>query len=150
MSAYADFPRDFTERTRANIEGYSGDFDVTNLINNCLGLIIIPKEHLAAELPNYTFSESNSPYQISKTNITLKDKGNYTLKNVVRHIRNGLAHGRIEQRSNNGEITGIRIFDCKNNNAKENFSIGLSIDELKAFAMKLSYDFTDLNNTPIN
>lgn len=142
MSAYSDFPRDFTERTRANIENYTGQYEVTNLINNCLGLIIIPKELLSENLPDYTFTETDASYGISKTNITYEENYNFSLKNVVRHIRNGLAHGRIEQQSINGAITGVRIYDCKRNGLNENFAIELTIAELAAFATKLSNGFT--------
>lgn len=142
MSEYSDFPRDFITRTLTNMSSYTGQYEVTDLINNCLGLIIIPKQHLSENLPEFTFTEEDTSYGITKTNITLNANENYSLRNVVRHIRNGLAHGRIEQRNFNGEIEGVRIYDCKQTCDQENFAIELTIKELKDFATKLSYGFT--------
>ena len=141
MSEYSDFPIDFLKRTQVNLENYSGNFEVTNLINNCLGLIVLPKELLIDSLNGYIFTDSRVRYGISKTNIKFERDNDFTLKNVIRHIRNGLSHGRIEQKSSNGVITGVRIFDCSNIDSPENFSIELSIDELKNLALKFSSEF---------
>lgn len=143
MSEYSNFPKDFLIRTRENLDKYSGDFEVTNLINNCLGLIIIPKQFFENNLPDYVFNDSVDKYGISKTNIKHEKNNNYMLNNVIRHIRNGLAHGRIEQKSSSGEICGVRIFDCDQGTSCENFSIELTVEELKTFALKLSDDFVN-------
>ena len=141
MSEYSNFPKDFLIRTKENLNKYSGNFEVTNLINNCLGLIIIPKQLLIDILPDYEFNELDNKYGISKANIKNERNSDFKLKNVIIHIRNGLAHGRIEQKSSNGEINGVRIFDCFNETSPENFSIEMTIEELKTFALKLSEDF---------
>ncbi len=149
MSEYSDFPRDFLIRTKKNLDVYSGDCKVTNLINNCLGLIIIPKELLLDNLPDYFFDDNDKTYGISKSNISYERSNNFKLKNVIRHIRNGLAHGRIEQKSANGKISGIRIFDRDTNNSTaDNFSIEMTIDEFQSFAIKLSDDFVSKKNHP--
>ena len=141
MSEYADFPKDFLIRTKNNLENYLGEYEVTNLINSCLGLIIIPKQLLIQNLPAYKFTDEDKRYGISKQNIKYEVKSNFNLQNVLRHIRNGLAHGGIEQRSVKGEIIGVRIFDKYNQESPENFSIELTIDELKQFALILSDNF---------
>lgn len=142
MSKYSDFPKDFLIRTRKNLIDYSGNFEVTNLINNCLGLIIIPKQLLNSNLTHYIFTDSDFKYGISKDNIKLEKGNNYKLTNVIRHIRNGLSHGRIEQESDsNDKIIGLRIYDCNDDASPENFSIEMSIEEFKTFTLKLSDDF---------
>ncbi len=141
MSEYADFPKDFLIRTKNNLQSYSGTYEVTNLINSCLGLIIIPKQLLIRNLTAYEFSDNDKTYGFSKENIKYEEENNFKLDNVLRHIRNGLSHGCIEQKSVEKEIAGIRIFDRYNENSPENFSVELSIDELKQFALKLSDNF---------
>lgn len=95
MSEYKDFPRDFVNRSKANVENYCGEYEITNLINNCLGLIIIPKETLSKNIPEYIFNYNDKSYSITRSNITHSEDG-YSLSQVLRHIRNGLSHGRIE------------------------------------------------------
>ncbi|MCX6555476.1 MAG: HEPN family nuclease [Candidatus Aminicenantes bacterium] len=141
MSEYTDFPKDFLKRTQDNLEKYSGKYEITNLINNCLGLIVIPKEFIIDNIEDYELLDSEIKYGISKTNINFENKNDYSLKNIIRHIRNGIAHGRIEQKSSEGKIVGLRIFDCNKENSPENFSIKLSINEMKEFAKELSNDF---------
>ena len=138
MSEWKDFPRDFAARSRINVEKYSGEYEVTNLINNCLGLIVIPKELNLESLPIYKFAEEDHTFGINKKNIEKLDDSNYSLLNVLRHIRNGLSHGLIDQRTENGDITAIRIWDRENKQSPGNFSITLTIDELKKFSFSIA------------
>lgn len=137
MSEYQDFPRDFVERSKSNVDNYCGEYEITNLINNCLGLIIIPKQIFADDIPEYEFDDNDKSYGITRRNITRSDHG-YSLYHVLRHIRNGLAHGRIEQRVNGDQISGLRIHDKYNDSSPENFSIEFTVQEFKCFAFSLS------------
>jgi len=141
MSEYSDFPKDFLKRTLSIVENYKGEYDVTNLINCCLGLIIIPKQLLIDSLPDYTFSDNDKTFSIDKKSLKFIEDNDFSIKNVLRHIRNGLSHGRIEQKTSNHRIIGIRIFDKYNRNSSENFCLELSIDELKGFSLKLAEYF---------
>lgn len=143
MSEYIDFPSDFIIRTKSNLENYNGEYETTNLINNCLGLIIIPRQKLNHKLPEYTFDDENNDYGITKTNIEFENANDFSLSNILRHIRNGLAHGRIEQSVENDKIVGLRIHDKSNENANENFSIIFTVDEFKEFAIKVSNTFAE-------
>lgn len=140
MTEWKNFPKDFICNSKKNIENYKGEYEVTNLINNCLGLIIIPKERFGKNIPEYKFNNTDMTYGISKINITKSDDG-YSLWQVVRHIRNGLAHGRIEQRTENHDIVGLRIHDKFDGSSPENFSIDFTIEEFKCFAFALSNMF---------
>lgn len=148
MSNYKDFSKDFIERTKYNLEIYHGEYEVTHLINSCLGLIIIPKEMLAEKLSDELIYEDDLSYGISKAKNSIKDDYApngykiYGLKNIVRHIRNGLSHGRIEQRASNDkkkEIIGLKIYDSYE--GQENFSIEFTLQEFKTFALRVSDDF---------
>lgn len=152
MSNYKDFSKDFIERTKYNLEVYQGEYEVTHLINSCLGLIIIPKQMLADKLSNEAIYEGDLSYGISKDKNFIKDDYAPTgdkihgLKNIVRHIRNGLSHGRIERRVSNDkkkEIIGLKIYDCYN--GEENFLIEFTLEEFKTFALRVSDDFLKEN-----
>ena len=141
MSEWQDFPIDFLRRTMANVENYTGEYEVTNLINNCLGLIVIPNDHLVNRLPKYTFDKHDTTYGITRENILFEEHSNYTLENIVRHVRNGFSHGLIEQQSQNAEIVGLRIYDRLNKKSPNNFKLELSIGQLKLFAFSLAKVF---------
>ncbi|MBK5723153.1 hypothetical protein JGH11_20005 [Dysgonomonas sp. Marseille-P4677] len=80
MSEYTNFPKDFIERTKENLKNFVGDHDVTNLINSCLGLIIIPNQLLVNNLPNYEFTNNDRSYGIDKQNILDNIENKYSLK----------------------------------------------------------------------
>ncbi len=141
MSEYNDFPKDFISRTLKNLDKHTGSFEVTNLINNCLGLIIIPKQKMNNNISDYNFDENNSDYGITQKNILHESDSNYSLSNVLRHIRNGLAHGRIEQKSKDKAIVGLRIHDKLNESSPENFVIDFTIEEFRKFAISIAEMF---------
>ncbi len=138
MSEYRTFPNDFIYRTKSIMYSYSGKYGVTNLINCCLGLIVIPKQAFHHSIPNENTTDDIQAVGISKENITLLVDKKYGLRNIVRHIRNGIAHGNIDQRSENGEIVGLRIYDKDDATSPDNFSIEFTIDEFKNFAIVFS------------
>lgn len=145
---YKDFSRDFIKRTKCNLAMYDGKYEVTNLVNCCLGLIIIPKETIIDRLSNDAVYENDLSYGISKTKNHIKDghvpssDNKFGLKNIVRHIRNGLSHGRIEQAIEGENIIGLRIFDMYD--GSENFSIKFKLEEFKTFALRVADDFLKL------
>lgn len=149
MSEYNDFPKDFIVRTLKNIDDYAGNLEITNLINNCLGLIIIPKQKLNSNIPIYKFNEKDSEFGITKNNILLEHRDDYSLANILRHIRNGLAHGRIEQKSKEKVIVGLRIHDRFDESSPENFVIDFTIKEFQEFAKAVSKMFLNRSTESI-
>lgn len=144
MAMYEKFPRSFIERTKEDIEAYKGQYNVTNLINSCLGLIIIPKELSCKKLPKYKFGDDLT-YGITKKSIELCSDNKYSLNNIIRHIRNGLSHGLIDFKSSSGDtINFIIITDRKSGNAPINFKIRFTTEEFKTFALRVADDFLEL------
>jgi len=142
MAIYSKFPRDFIKRTQEDIKAYTGQYEVTNLINSCLGLIVIPKELKVQKLPKYSFGDTCQKYGITKLSIELCKDKNYSLGSVVRHIRNGLSHGLIDFESSDGStIDFITVSDRRCEDAPINFKIRFSIEQFKTFALKVSDDF---------
>ena len=109
---------------------------------------------MADKLSNDAVYEYDLSYCISKTKNCITDDyaptgdNTFGLKNIVRHIRNGLSHGRIEQKTEGKEIVGLRIFDKHNSN--ENFSIEFKIEEFKTFALRVADDFLELEKQKAN
>lgn len=46
MSSMLKFDTDFVSNTKNIIQNYSGDYDVSNMINCSLGLLIVPYENI--------------------------------------------------------------------------------------------------------
>jgi hypothetical protein len=145
MAVYEKFPKSFIERTQDDIEAYEGQYNVTNLINSCLGLIVIPKELMIGKLPKYSFDDADQQYGVTKKSICLCKDNNYSLNNIVRHIRNGLSHGLIKFESTDGStINFIIISDRKCDKAPFNFKMRFTIEEFKIFALRVADDFLKL------
>lgn len=166
---YKDFEYDFVERTLRNIEWIEKQnsivkddptsmtfYEFTNLINQCLGLILLP-----SQFSNNTFlanfTQELTHYGVGD-NIVNKIKGNKdkTLSNILRHLRNGIAHGHIQQYSvNNHDITDVRILDADKgvvitSDDDAHTIIELNIEELRTFAIKVAEEYCRLKKEELN
>ena len=166
---YKDFEYDFVERTLRNIEWIEKQnsivkddptsmtfYEFTNLINQCLGLILLPSQFSNSTfLANFT--QELTHYGVGD-NIVNKIKGNKdkTLSNILRHLRNGIAHGHIQQYSvNNHDITDVRIFDADKgveitSDDDAHTIIELNIEELRTFAIKVAEEYCRLKKEELN
>lgn len=102
MSAYINFEYDFIKRTLVDIERYQGEFEVTALLNSCVGLLVIPKENLFDKFSD----EDISHFGIDVNKVRVNDNSGcpHSLKNVLRHIRNSIAHGNFNQEDTSGGV----------------------------------------------
>lgn len=166
---YKDFEYDFVERTLRNIEWIAKQnstvkddptsmtfYEFTNLINQCLGLILLPSQFSNSTfLANFT--QELTHYGVGD-NIVNKIKGNKdkTLSNILRHLRNGIAHGHIQQYSaNNHDITDVRILDADKgvvitSDDDAHTIIELNIEELRTFAIKVAEEYCRLKKEELN
>lgn len=166
---YKDFEYDFVERTLRNIEWIEKQnsivkddptsmtfYEFTNLINQCLGLILLPSQFSNSTfLANFT--QELTHYGVGD-NIVNKIKGNKdkTLSNTLRHLRNGIAHGHIQQYSaNNHDITDVRILDADKgvvitSDDDAHTIIELNIEELRTFAIKVAEEYCRLKKEELN
>ncbi len=139
MSSYIDFEYDFIERTLTDIKKYHGDYEVTALVNGCVGLLIIPKENLFNQLPDVDVSS----YGIDLSKIQVNDKYRlpYSLKNILRHIRNSIAHGNFNQEDSSGSIIrSLRFQDFKKVNEQKIMTFEMIIDvyQFRDFAIRVA------------
>lgn len=149
------FISDFIERTKTNYDWFchtKDAYEVTQLINSALGLLIVPEQRLYDEI-----EDNLLPPQLFKKIKNSIIMNTYTestdLKTILKHIRNGLAHSKIEAYGTkpvmDGEapvINGITISDC-NNRTKDRFKITISIDLLRELLIEFSSAMVNLINS---
>src|SRR5262245_31444769 len=99
---YESVIRDFAERTRKNLRVIEqlqakGEevYEVTQLINSMLGLLVFPKEEFVDQIPDTSLQdlqESGWPIpRVSSGFPQAKD-----LRELIRYLRNAIAHFNLE------------------------------------------------------
>lgn len=131
---YQQITSDFAKRTKTLIEEYDGEYEVTLLVNCCLGLLVVPKEKDFKKIPDLVIPENGELWGLSRKMLTVKcNECGYTLPDVIRQIRNGVCHFNISSIPNeNGQIEFLEIKDGGKFTAK------LSVAQLKNLAFSLT------------
>ena len=138
---YTDFDNDFIQRTLDILLDYKAPWEVTLLINCLVGLLILPKERLFDKIPDVNIQELTDDWGIKPehiTNIHCRSCG-HKLRNVIRQIRNSVAHMRVRAFSNGKDI---EIFEFKDTG----FSARIPVEALKIFAIKLATTVSERDN----
>ena len=130
---YTDFKKDFPKRTIDILDRYSSKekYDVTLLLNCLLALLILPKEKFYHSIPE----EIPHGWGLTKKHITTVsfECCGYKLIEIVRHLRNAIAHMRIETTNDgNRNIEMVRFKD------HGGFELEISVGDLKTFVKKLA------------
>ena len=134
--------RDVMQRTMFNLQfieehqALHGPFEVTQLVNSFLGALAHPWEQFKEELKEITLSEAEAQGwpPIHKERDTDTDPQN--LGQLLRLMRNGIAHGNIEFRPDtDNQIRAIRLW---NNNEKGRRTWGtiLTIDVMRTLLVR--------------
>lgn len=137
MEYEPDFVKSFMSRTLEIATEYSGTHDATLLVNCLLGLLIVPKEILINQIPDYPFK------LISNWGINWRSIKNFgkcdlghehelNLRQLVKRLRNSVAHFKIDPTHKNGEVSGFKFKD------RNGFHAELSLEELQQFVIALS------------
>lgn len=131
---YDQIEVDFIERTLELIRKYRGDYEVTFLINCCLGLLVLPRAKHYKSIPKKKIPATGSLWGLSRESVTVDGQPcSDKLPDVIRKIRNGLCHFDIETSSDcNGEISTIKIED------ERKFKAVLSVDEFRELSVSLA------------
>jgi len=119
---YKRVVRDFAERTRINLAHIERSlsegeevYEVTQLVNSLLGLLVIPQQHYFNQIPKTPLHElENQGWP------RIKVFGDYPpvkdLREQMRYLRNSIAHFNLKFLTNErSEISGIRVW---NNNTR--------------------------------
>jgi len=138
---YSDISLDFIERTLKILNDYSGDYEVTLLINCCLGLLVLPKEKHFDSLPETMLETKTEIWGLSQNNVTVDcDRCGYSLKDVIRRIRNGICHFKVSTISDgSGRISKVEVKD------RGRFKVELTITQLSDLTSSLAKEILGQN-----
>lgn len=160
MTAPVEYPKDFVEKTKKIIEDHfdsfkTSDREFTFLLNCLLGLVITVNEKrgnkfngeidadflkFIPEKIGFIDLPSNQTDLLSDTTIiNIKKHSDLISKTKVwflGKIRNGIAHQHIKVEENDGNWTGIRLWNIKNKN--KDFEIIFTQKELKDLAIEIA------------
>lgn len=134
---YVDIRKDFVERTLSNIEYMDAhpvpSYEVTNLVNLCLGLIVYPKENKYYIFNSFVEVNLKDPkWRYGYLRRCKQYRGETKSGAFVRHMRNAIAHGHFFQSDSDvDQITGFRFVDF-------GFGVEMSVDQLKNFAIDVA------------
>ena len=141
MQYHEQFIIDFAKRTRANLEFIEAAekdsqsvFEVTQLANSLLGLLIFPKERYMDSIPNTPLAElvSNGWPDIKTTYGQLQQD---TLRELMRMLRNSIAHCNVEFiAETDSVISGIKVWNTIGR--RRTWQAELSIADLRAIAFR--------------
>ncbi len=139
MEYESEFAKSFMSRTIEIAKDYKGPHDATLLINCLLGLLIVPKEVLMEGVPEVPF-ENWGIHPSSVKNFGKCDYGyehKPSLRQLVRRLRNSVAHFKIEPIHINKEVTGFKFQD------RNGFNAQITLEELHDFVIKLAEHLRD-------
>jgi hypothetical protein len=132
---YQHLVYDFAERTRHNLEvirqqHVEGNdvFEVTQLINSMLGLLVLPKEHYYQSIPTTPLEQLRKegwPEPVLSGNL----KAHSDLRDLIRLLRNSVAHFNIEFTESGGHIDGVVLSNKRD--GKTTWKAALSLTELE-------------------
>ena len=143
----------FVKRTLENLKNFQPNvenkYEIIDLINQCYGLIIVPKEFAKKRNTLKNMNKKLDYYGVNKKEMCEKYQSkSVTISNFLRHVRNALSHVNISLYDIDGGV-GVEILDadldCKNvtrNNAHT--IIRLNAQELKTFAIKVAEEYCRL------
>ena len=138
--AYQNLVRDFASRTRANLETLR-DFqkaqsdvevyEVTQLINSMLGLLVFPQQRYIDRIPKTPLGELASQGWPSP-----KVEGNYPqvkdLRELVRYLRNAITHCNLQFLVDEREqINGLRVWNTNPRTDQTTWMAKLSIEDIE-------------------
>jgi len=138
-----EFEKEFTQRTLSIVRQYQGAFDATLLINCLVGLLIIPKERSLNRIPEIPITQLGewgvSPSCIkSFGGVGQGIQTSFTLRDVVRKLRNSVAHFRIIPMSLNKQCIA---FNFKDNG----FEAEIPVQEMRDFVERLAIFVNELS-----
>jgi hypothetical protein len=144
---YVSLIHDFARRTLANLDAlklmreHSPDvefYEVTNLINSMLGLLIFPQQAFVKEIPSTPLSELEAQgWPIPR--IIGKFPQVKNLNQLVRFLRNAISHCNVKFKAGSrDEIIGLVVWnkDTSQPGSPMTWKAELSLDEIEKITRK--------------
>ena len=135
---YKDIVGDFAERTRINLryieearkQGNGKEvYEVTQLINSMLGLLVFPQQEYCDRIPETTLEQlAGEGWPDIECIAGLPPRPN--LKELFKYLRNAIAHFNLRFLITKGEISGVRLWN-ENSRGIQNWETELSLEELR-------------------
>jgi hypothetical protein len=133
---------DIMKRSMYNLEyieknkGIMGPYETTQLLNTFLSAVAHPWERYRQELDRLSLSDSHKMGWPKVLKANASDIEPHSLGDLIRLIRNGMAHGNITlYPDKNDEIGSVFIWNIRSN-GKINWSAHLDVETLKTFIIK--------------
>lgn len=138
---YEDLLKDFTERTKRNLEVIeelhkTGKevYEVTQLVNSCLGLLVFPKEQFIEKIPETPLDQlEKEGWPVPKLTGNFPQAEN--LRQLIRYLRNAIAHFNIEFIGDK-EISRLKVWNIRH--GKKVWEAELTVDDLRKLVEKFS------------
>ena len=136
---YNQIEFDFISRTKKLLEEYQRQYEVTMLVNCCIGLLVLPKEKHLNSIPDLSFDENKNIWGLSKSSISVDcEQCGYKLRDVIRRIRNGICHFNISSIPNESkEIEKLEIKD------RGRFRVTLTVEQLRELSISIANHILD-------
>tara|TARA_A100000171_G_scaffold53021_1_gene75472 strand:+ start:1217 stop:1681 length:465 start_codon:yes stop_codon:yes gene_type:complete len=135
---YHDLVKDFADRTRSNLQlvrerAESGGkaYEVTQLINSMLGLLVFPQQRYYQNVPKWTMEQLRQkgwPEPVLTGDIGKPND----LQELFRYLRNGITHFNMKFTDSGGVLDGVVIWNHEGGSSKnpKNWQVTLHLDEL--------------------
>lgn len=151
---YQDLVTDFIKRTQHNLSLVRGHatankeaYEVTQLINSMLGLLVLPQQICFGKIPQLTMNELR---ELGWPEPALK--GEYgelsDLRELLNHLRNSITHFNMMFTETGGVLDGVAIWNHKGGKREnpKNWQVTLGLDELMTVTNRLIDLILELNN----
>jgi HEPN pEK499 p136 len=144
---YEEVIQNFAKRTRKNlsiIEKLERDgeevFEITQLVNSCLGLLVFPQQAFMDRIPKTPISElAEQGWPIPKVVDDFEQVSN--LNQLIRRLRNAITHYDIKFIGDaNNKINLLTVWNTEPRTGQKTWEAILSISDLR----KIVYMFSDL------
>ena len=142
---YEDVVADFAKRTQKNLHALEqlqeqgGEvFEVTQLINSMLGLLIFPREEFVGRIPEKPLAELKMEgWPVPNVRPGFPQVSN--LNELVRYLRNAISHFNIEFFGDgHNEIRTIRVWNTCPRSRKKTWEADLGLNDLRAIAERFT------------
>jgi len=160
---YEKLVKDFTERTMDNLAAIDKlvetqkkkgkkptVFETTQLINSCLGLIVMPKEIWLQRIPKTSLEELEAEgWPIPSLIDSSQQRASLNLRHLVKYLRNAVAHWHIEfTHDDHDHIDGLKMWNEEENGSRRWESV-LGVRDLRILVKKFSEMIVQINDEEI-
>jgi HEPN pEK499 p136 len=134
---------DLLRRTLFNLEyieerkAPEGPFETTQLINSFLAGLAHPWERWREEISDMSIEEAERKGWPTLATGRTSDRKARTLKELIRLMRNGLAHGNIELVPRSHEIYALHIWNVPKNGQRD-WGVTVTVNQMRQFLLRLA------------